>query len=132
MCLKTIKSRHHKPNDQCRVGYKVFYHKAVVTGKPRAFYGIHYHHGNGYRLGKSYRSTDGKIQGGIYTYPTYEYERGFHVFNTVKDAEQVCYRAPFEILVEVIAWDIRATGSEGNRNVFVAKNFRPMRIIKRV
>lgn len=127
MCLNIVTEK-FKNNDDIRVGYKVFSkHNGVYFSQiynphePRVM-------GKMYCSGvKDYWSLDT-----ICASSFHRYDSGFHIWSTIEAAEEDYSITP-DCIVEVIAWDIRAVGTNKTtthlrpRPCFVAKNIRLMR-----
>jgi len=123
MCLLWVNNT-YEPNDNMIEGYKVF------KKRGNRYYGIY---SGGNRIeGKSYNSTNGKIES---VYTSY-YDCGFHAYRFLNSAQMLLSTLCFSrwddsiekfALCKVHLWDIRALGKENRGQVYVGKH---MRIIK--
>lgn len=134
MCLKTVTNT-LKPNDEMMVGYKVF-KKSIHRSNTRytnLYFDVHTDH----FMGEAYTAVTlfnplGYASNGL------GYETYFHIYDSLEGAQKyidnlIYGMASLLTVCEVIAWDIRATGTQGKTEVicFVAKNYRLMREIER-
>ena len=126
MCLTNV-TKKFKPNDKMRVGYKICKADSKTT-----FHGMHYNIGqNAYEFGKCYESSDDKIHFGSSYGEVKSYDAGFHIYTYKKDAiREMNPHIEHQVVVEVIAWDIRAVGEQMYESCFVAKYMRPIRFVK--
>ncbi len=134
MCLKTVTST-LKPNDEMMVGYKVFRknHQQPSISYSNLYFDIY----TDYYMGEAYTAVTlfnplGYASNGL------GYETYFHIYDSLEGAQRYIDNAFYNVglplvACEVIAWDIRATGTQGKTNeiCFIAKSYRIMREIER-
>ncbi len=130
MCLNIVTEK-FEVNDNMRVGYKVFckhtrayFSQVFKTHEPRVM-------GKMYYAGTRSDWFPDKICAESFQ----RYDTGFHIWSTLEDAQEDYSITP-DCIVEVIAWDIRAVGTNKTtphlrpRVCFVAKNMRLMREVR--
>lgn len=130
MCLNIVTEKFEE-NDDMRVGYKVFckhagayFSQVYKVHEPRV-------------MGKMYYAgvRSDWLSDIIGAYSFQRYDSGFHVWSTLEAAKED-YSVTPDCIVEVIAWDIRAVGTNKTtphlrpRVCFVAKNIRLMREVR--
>jgi hypothetical protein len=131
----SIVLKKYKENDNIRVGYKLYQVKHIKHKNDNFQYSNEYQSG-GANYGKPLTATTNGWFNGL---PSIDKKRkrclynvGFHLFKTKSGAlrhkaTRSCIRRPTLVIVECIAWDIRAEGKQFCQNVFVAKNIQLMR-----
>ncbi len=138
MCLDSV-TRTFPKNDNIRMGYKVFVRR-YFEGK--YIYNLYFDIDSSKEEGNMYstpKERDGKyVQKAFYVYRPHVkgcqtkdwYEEGFHIHTTIMGAERFMHNSNGNVICEVIAWDIRALGTQTACRVLVAKNYRIMREVK--
>ncbi len=135
MCLKTV-IKTFKPNDNMRVGYKVFRKDTNLTGV--SYHNLYFKLYTDYFMGRAYEAKALFHPYGHSSEGT-EYETYFHIFDTLEGAERYVEsgfystRLPL-VICEVIAWDIRAIGTqtESENVCFISKCYRIMEEIEHI
>lgn len=150
MALRIV-CKTYKPNDDIRVGYKVYVRPQCADDYS---YMCEYQT-EGYSLGTVAKASGPGPKGenqtlrgrGLRPHTRGVYAVGFHLFSTLKGArnyvekhDSVCklmgmrhynflHAANELVIVECTAWDIRADGLQFDEQVFVAKNIKLMKEI---
>lgn len=134
MCLKTV-TQTLMPNDEMMVGYKVFRKgvRRAIACYTNLYFDMHTDH----FMGEEYTAPDlwypyGHSMNGI------DYEAYYHIYDSLEGAQRYLDNSYYNlglslVVCEVIAWDIRAIGTQGKKDeiCFVAKSYRIMREIER-
>lgn len=131
MCLKTVTNT-LKPNDEMMVGYKVF--RKSIRRSNISYTNLYFDVNTDRFMGEAYTADNlwdpyGRSLNGD------EYKTYFHIYDSLEGAQRhivnAYYMGSSLVICEVIAWDIRAAGTQGETNeiCFIAKNYRIMREI---
>lgn len=138
MCLSNV-TKTRRPNDKMRVGYKIFVRKYNATWGKYDLYNPYYDDDKKHYEGIVYsvpKNLTGQV---VYSYGGSSwdgkrvihknaYDIGFHIYSDKDEAFEAL--DGFGSICKVIAWDIRAYGTQNRKKCFVARHYRIMEEIK--
>ena len=142
MCLSNV-TKTRRPNSMMRVGYKIFVKKYYAPSYEYDLCNPYYDDEKKHYVGKVYsvpKELTGQI---VYSYggSTWDgnrvthknvYDIGFHIHSDKDGALEAANNIAGDNMrvCKVVAWDIRAYGSQNKKKCFVARHYRIMEEIK--